>query len=122
MKAHGEFNFEVPTVTGAQLRDDGITRAVEHADRVTDAWSNTAYWIALRFMADRMRSGTRQFMIEEVREYSKDILPEPPSRRAWGAIATRLVKEGKISRVGFRSVKNPRAHCAPCSVWEIVSV
>lgn len=106
-----EFDF-----TGAQLRDQGMAAAVASAETEAPGWAEQAYSFLERFI--RSRKG--EFMVEQVRERAKGVIPDPPSNRAWGSLIRKAKSEGLIKRVGFRSVTNPKAHCAPCSVWEIV--
>lgn len=97
-------------------RDKGIKQAADHADQVHDSWSERAYGHFITFVS--LQKGS--FRIEQYREWVKDILPSPPSDRAYGAIAVRAVKAGLIKRVGYESVCNVRAHRTPVSVWQRV--
>lgn len=106
-----------PEPTGEQLRDDGIERAVKHANEKDPDWADSAF----NFLIQYMRKN-RQFMAEEVREASDGIVAVPPSNRAWGGVIRRAAIAGFIQRLGFQSVKNPKAHCAPCTVWEVVKL
>lgn len=107
--------FHEPINAAEYYRDRGIKKAVDHAEKITDNWSVKAYDFLREYMTRH-----REFMSEDVREASKGIVPEPPSHRAWGAIIVRAVKEGRIRRVGFQSVKNTRAHCTPASLWQVI--
>ena len=98
--------------TGQQLRDKGISQAVNHADQQSENWSHYAYQFLLSYIKQN-----REFMTEDVRAASVGIVDEPPSSRAWGGIIVRAVKSGLIRRLGFRSVSNAKAHCTPASVW-----
>lgn len=98
--------------TGEQLRDAGIQQAIDHANEVTEKWSEIAY----KFLLEYVKT-TRQFMTEDLREASSGKVPEPPSLRAWGGIVTRARKAGIIIPAGYKSVKNVRAHCTPAQVW-----
>lgn len=98
--------------TGPELRDTGIKKAVEHADKVVESWSHMAYEHLKKYIVLH-----DEFMAEDLRYDSK--LPEPPSKRAWGGIMVRAAKSGLIYRVGFRAVKNPKAHCANASLWRV---
>lgn len=101
---------EQPTAT--QLRDQGMARATAHADREVPLWSHQAYHF--------LRSYARyheQFMAEDVRMASRGVIDEPPSARAWGSVFARAARAGFITRAGYRSVKNVKAHCTPATVW-----
>jgi len=97
-----------------EARDKGIKRAVDHADRVHDQWSQTVYILFKRFIL----ATTQPFQMEDFRLLvDGQIIGEPPSKRAYGAIVLKAVKEGLITRVGYAPVKNVTAHRAFASVW-----
>lgn len=108
-----------PEPTGAELRDDGIERAVSHANEKHEDWADSAYNFLLMYMR---KPNHQEFMAEEVREAAYGIVAEPPSLRAWGGIIRKAAIAGYIERIGFQSVKNPKAHCAPCAVWKVVKI
>jgi len=99
--------------TGEQLRDAGMKQAVDHADQVHERWSDKAYAFLLAYL----RSGM-EFMAEDVRAASEGIVPEPPSKRAWGSIIRRAAKAGLIRKIGCCHVKNPGAHMANANRWK----
>lgn len=100
--------------SGEYLRDLGIQQAMDNADYKCEKWTDYAFTFLLNFI--KMNS---EFMAEEVRLASDGIIPEPPSKRAWGGIFVRAVKSGIIKRKGFKSVKNAKAHCTPATLWEV---
>ena len=104
------------SMTGKSLRDKGIAQAVDHADAVVDNWSRLAYAFLERYCRSRSH---REFMIEDVRKASIGIVPEPPSKRAWGPIAMMAVRNGLIVRSGYRAVTNKYAHYTPATVWAV---
>ena len=99
---------------GSQLRDKGIKQAINNADDIHEKWSEKAY----KFLTDYIRSH-HEFMTEDVRVASEKKIPIPPSNRAWGGIILRASKAGLITRVGFSSVKNVKAHRTPATVWRV---
>lgn len=101
--------------TAEQLRDKGIKQAVDHANNKIEKWSDKAYEFLLKYMLDH-----NQFMVEEVREASEEIVPPPPSKRAWGGIIRKAANAKLIKRIDCRIVKNPKAHCAIASVWKVL--
>jgi hypothetical protein len=110
-----QYSFDFPPdQTGEDLRDEGIEQALTHANETTERWSEIAFDFLKRYMLDNP-----VFMAENVREAATGIVPEPPSKRAWGGILVRAAKEGLISRMGFRNVKNARAHCTPATLWAL---
>lgn len=98
--------------TGKDLMEAGIDQAVSHADAVSPAWSDTAYAFLLEYAATE-----REFMAEDVRAAAAGKVAQPPSLRAWGGVMLRAAKAGLITKIGFRSVSNPKAHCATGGVW-----
>jgi len=101
--------------TGQQLRDEGIKRATDSAERRHESWPEIAY----QFLQGYIRRN-RRFMTEQVREASEGYVPEPPSTRAWGGVVVRAARRGLIRKVGFANVSNPTAHCTPATVWEVI--
>ena len=105
----------IKQITGAILMMLGIRRAVEHANVEVKGWSDHAYNFLLTYSKTH-----KKFMVEDVREASKGIVPVPPSTRAWGGVVVRASKAGVIKRKGFKNVKNAKAHCTPATLWEVV--
>lgn len=96
---------------GELFRDEGMKRSSERAELIHDGWNEKAFHLLRRFP-------NAEFMAEDVRAYAEDKgLPKPPSARAWGAVIVRAKKEGIIRAIGFRSVKNPKAHRTPATLW-----
>jgi len=105
-----QLNFEAE-----KARDIGIQRAVDHADKVTPSWSDRAVELFLAYCQEN--KGTT-FMTEDGRWYAEALgLPEPPDKRAWGAIAMMAKKRGVIRGNGYAPQKAVNAHCAPKTVW-----
>jgi hypothetical protein len=100
---------------GAILMKLGIRKAVEHANVEVKGWSDQAYNYLIDYATKH-----KQFMVEDVREASKDVIPVPPSTRAWGGVVVRASKAGVIRRKGFQNVKNAKAHCTPATLWEVI--
>ena len=99
---------------GAQLRDKGIKQAIDNADDTHERWSEKAY----KFLTNWIKT-QYEFMTEDVRLASEKTVPIPPSNRAWGGVVVRASRAGLISRVGFSSVKNVKAHRTPATVWRV---
>jgi hypothetical protein len=102
---------------GARLRDEGIDRAVAHADRVTPKWSERAYEGLRRFMV--YVSGKDEFTSEHVRYFAEGWgLPSPPDKRAWGVVMMRAARAGLIRKTGrFTTSRNPNCHKMPKALW-----
>lgn len=94
-----------------KLRNDGIRRAVDHADQRKPLWRLRALNFLKRYPKDR-------FMAEDLREWSYSAgLETPPSCRAWGWVIKEAQRQGLIDHAGYQLVKNPLAHRTPASVW-----
>lgn len=107
--------MELDFKAAANLRDSGIKRAVDHANREEPVWSEKAF----NFLREYIRSN-REFMVEQLRSASTGKVPEPPTTRAWGGIVVRAKKMGLIKRKGYRKTSNKKAHCTPATLWESV--
>ena len=109
------FNFDLPPVTGEQLRDAGIDKAVSNADIIDPGWSLQAYNMLLDFIAGPGGNGT--FMTESVRSYAEGKgFTAPASCRAWGGPMVKAKKAGIIEAVGLAPVNNIKAHKANATV------
>lgn len=104
--------FNLPVITGENLRDAGMQQALNHANKIYTQWSEQAFDFLLKYM-----QSSNEFMVEDVRQASIGILPQPPSLRAWGGVIVRAAKANLIKRIGFKNVKNIKAHCTPASIW-----
>ena len=106
---------EITFPSGEELRDIGMVQAETHADEVHPKWSDLAYKFLEHYVGIKgMREG---FLTEDIRFASIYIVPEPPSKRAWGGVVVRAVKNGIIHKVGYRNVTNEKAHCTPATLW-----
>ena len=92
-------------------RDDGMARAVEHADAVTADWSERAMAALLDFVRSH---GDIPFMAEDVRVMA-DYIPPPPDGRAWGAVFQRAARAGHIVKVGYAPAKS--SNLSPKVLW-----
>jgi hypothetical protein len=105
------FDFAQPTAE--ELAQDGMQRAIEHADAVEGGWSEMAY-----AMLEQYAFSHFEFMMEEVRRWAQDNgLSAPPTARAWGAVALRASRDRLIVKAGHRNTINPLAHGALATVW-----
>ena len=105
-----------PEVSAARLgRDIGMQRAEDHANRVSDGWSDRAYEFFVDYAVSHKGNS---FMGEDVRAAASGAGFEcPPDDRAWGPVVRRAVKEGIIKRIGYGPKRGPSSHCAPQSIW-----
>ena len=99
--------------TGAELRDEGMALAMDHAEQACPGWGRIALDAVREFC--RKHKG-QEFQAEDVRD--EIVIPPPPSERSWGPVMTNV----KRLRIAFDTgrtapVKNPTARCANAAVW-----
>lgn len=88
------FAFTDP-VQGEALAKEGMDRAIEHADRKVDAWSDIARGFLTGFVQQNAR-----FTCEEVWLAAEAAgIPRPPDRRAWGGILRGAAMRGLIQKL-----------------------
>ena len=104
---------------GESLKQQGLLRAIEHADKTSPQWSQRAYNVAVEYVKSQLRSG-ENFKTEDIRiwAYLSDKIHRPPHERAWGAVCINMAKEGLIEKIGLGSVTNPKAHGAIATLWK----
>lgn len=96
-------------------RDNGIKRAIDHANAEILDWETMAYNF---FVNVFLKHNKGIFQCEDFRAACKGVVPDPPSLRAYGGIITRAKYAGLIIKAGPpKPVKNPNAHLANASVW-----
>lgn len=105
-------------LSGQQLAKQGLTRAVDKAERDFPEWREKTYRLFKRFIFQT--SGP--FMIEDFRSFCamQKNFDFPNSNRAFGFVPIRAKEDGLIRRCGFRKVKNRKAHAAFASLWKKV--
>lgn len=105
---------------GQRRRDAGIQQAIDHANDVTEQWSIKAFNLFLKYLKEYYPG--KQFQAEDFRTWCErdNRIPEPPSKRAYGAIVLRAAKQNLIKKAGHATVKNPTAHRCFATLWEIV--
>jgi hypothetical protein len=83
----------------ARRRDDGIQRALDHAEQENRNWRESALLLLETFLLER---GGIPFLAEAFRVYAKRSkrVPDPPDARAWGAVMTAAKKSGMIVACG----------------------
>ncbi len=100
---------------GRKRRDDGMKQALDHANAVNNQWQVQALTFFFRYCLEHRNES---FMTEDVRWWAEESgLPEPPDKRAWGAIANIAKRRGLIRSIGYAPQKATNAHCAPKTVW-----
>lgn len=95
-------------------RDDGIKRAVDHANAVVPSWADQAYAL-LRDYA-MTHAG---FTSEDLSAYAIGVgLPIPPDKRAWGGVVGRARRNGVVEPAGYAASKVVQAHMRTNRVWK----
>jgi len=94
-------------------RDEGIARAVSHADALDPEWSDTAFGMLQEFCT--VRRGCL-FTSEDVRRWCDIRGFETPVAKAWGHIMLRGARTGLIVKVGYTVAK--QRHGSPCPQWK----
>jgi len=103
--------------TGAKGRDDGMKRAIDHADAVIEDWGVRAMNILLIYVG-AMASGDHT-ICEDIRQYAEIRgLPNPPDKRAWGSVMTCASRRKVLRSVGYAKARDPKVHCTPTTLWE----
>lgn len=96
-------------------RDDGIRRAVEHADRIEPDWAERAFaWIerwALTHPGESATTKRLRYMAVE------DGLPRPPTNFAWGGPILRAARAGVLVRAGATMDGDATMHVKLVPVW-----
>ncbi len=99
---------------GELLRDEGMARATEKAERETLWWKARAYALLREYA---LKHAT--FASEDVINWGvKTHFPNPPEARAWGSIVRKAVLAGMLLPAGYVKSKNARAHRRPVQLWQ----
>ena len=94
--------------------EKGANQAELYANEVNKNWSGLAYKLFCEFA----RQVEKPFQCEDVRIYALDKIPEPPTNRAWGNIASRAKRNHIVNKVGIEATKGKTAHGANAAIWE----
>lgn len=99
---------------GRVLAEQGMQRAVDHAESERPGWTDNACKRLAIFAAWH-----GPFRMEQFRKYVEGSLPAPPRHNAWGALAHVATKQGLIRWTGrYESATSPATHGHPVKVWE----
>lgn len=102
--------------SATELKNDGIKRAKNKADRENDGWSSKAY----AFFIEYAKNSKEPFMTNDVIQASLNILPQPSNLKAWGCVPIKAMKEKLIIRIGYSGGKNPRHHSNPRGLYKYI--
>jgi hypothetical protein len=96
-------------------RDDGIQRAADHADAVSERWSKRAGEMLERYIA--AHPGVR-FTSPMVRAWGVEHgLESPASKLAWGGVFQSAARRGLIVRDGFEQFGDQTMHLQTVTAW-----
>lgn len=94
-------------------RDEGIEKAIAHADKVIYNWGYKAYLLLQEFIKTK-----HEFLVEDFRLYcEQQKLETPPDNRAFGGIILKAKRAGLVMSLRYESCKNKIGHRHPVSVW-----
>lgn len=92
-------------------RDDGISRAIDHAEAVKAGWRKDALELFRRHALTH-----EVFLTEDVREANPGFhVPPECDERAWGQVARDAIKHGYVERAGFAPAKS--SNCSAKVMW-----
>lgn len=94
-------------------RDDGMKRALDHAEEETPAWGELALAF-LRCYAQK-EPAFAAYMVVMASE-NDGAFPIPPNSRAWGTVFRAAAKARIIENSGT-TVEHPKRHACPAIVW-----
>lgn len=103
----------LPTEESARAAaNDGMQRAVDHAEIESPGWVSLAYHFLTNFCLTH-----EYFISEDVSDASKAWgMVQPPTDKAWGQIYRRAIKAAVIVQDG--AGKSRRRHCSICPRWK----
>jgi hypothetical protein len=106
---------------GRELGKQRGIDAAEHADRKTPGvatWQERAAALLDEWRID----GPLEFQADQFVQYAITRgLPEPPDRRAFGAVIVRASRKGVLEHAGYAAGTNKRHHGNPKTVWRWVA-
>ncbi len=75
-------------------------------------------WVATALDAVRKYATINKYFTTEQVRAAYDDLPEPPDRRAWGAVVRKAHKEGLIQPHGWVRAQSLTVHGMVVTMWE----
>ena len=95
---------------------EGIDRAVAHAERDVPGWSDVAYeFIRLHAMQNRGKRFTGYEIVQAALAYG---VPKPPTDKAFGGPLQRAARAQVLRKVGGVPDPNPERHGSMVPLWE----
>lgn len=107
-------DLPVPAPTARELRDEGMERAIQHAEADVPGWKDRALDLVRRYAI-----ANEQFICEDVRAFAlAEGLPPPPDGRAWGSVMMRAAQANYVTKTDrVACAKDPKVHMSPSTVW-----
>lgn len=95
--------------TGAELRDEGIERVLDHNEN----WLQACLEEAERFIRSQ-----RMFTGEDIRIHCQAVVGHPAHHNAWGGLISSLVKKRMIVPTGkHQHMRDPVSHARQTPVY-----
>ena len=94
-------------------RDEGMKRALDHAEADCAGWSDTAmaYLNGYALTHDRFTG----WLVTTSAELTRSV-PTPVTAKAWGSIFTKAARLKIIAKDGY--TQDPNRHASPVPVWK----
>ena len=104
----------IDLVDAMLARDEGMARALEHAEDVVPTWGQVALAYLVSYARDHL-----EFISEDVSTYARNRGFADPSPRAWGNVFRTAIRRGIIVPIGY--VPSPSRHCSPTPKYRSTS-
>ena len=100
---------------GQQLAEEGAALALEHTERVTPGWGESAFAMLIEYA----RTIGREFTSVDVRKWAyAQGLELPEDERSWGGVFSRAKKAKKLNDLRYEPLAAAECHRRPGRVWE----
>jgi DNA helicase TIP49 (TBP-interacting protein) len=105
---------------GNALRDEGMARAADKAERNEEGWGERAQAKLKAYLKYLDRLGLKTFTSEESQLWMVESgLSQPASQNAWGSVFRIAAQRGVIKKTGrYENARRPEAHARAVPVYE----
>lgn len=111
--------FPLTEPTGAELKQRGMDKAIQTVEIIQPGFSVKFYDYLVGYI--RLFGPGHRFLAEDVRTAAERAgINCPASKRAIGSIMVKAKNKGLIQKFSTANVKNPKAHNANATMWEVV--